>query len=234
MSSMSNLIKNFNENAEGNEKMTNKDLEMFKATGFFDEKSVAIQHIKDFSEILNEQDIDYCVMFGVLLGILRHQDFIPWDDDIDIVIFEYDKFLQRCQQKLEDRGYVIQADIRDGKNCGCRIFHINNSKSGLNPELGFPWIGIWVHETDESNLISFPPETIQYDPEDFFPLQNQKFLGATIRVPNNPVKVLNRYFGVEDWMEYCMPSILDHRKGGPTDFPQEKYRLTEVMSFIGK
>ncbi len=207
---------------------------MFKETGFFEEKSLAIQHVKDFSEILNHHDIDYCVMFGVLLGILRHQDFIPWDDDIDIIIFDYEKFLDRCQQDLEDRGYVIQADIRNGVNCGCRIFHQDNAKSGLNPELGFPWIGIWVHETNESNQISFPPEKIQYDPEDFFPLQDQQFLGCTVKIPDNPVKVLNRYFGEEDWMEYCMPSILDHRKGGPTEFPQVKYRLKEVMDFLRK
>ena len=214
--------------------MTNKDLEMFKATGFFDEKSIAIQHIKDFSEILNKHDIDYCVMFGVLLGMLRHQDFIPWDDDIDIVIFEYEKFLLQCQRALEERGYIIQADIRNGKNCGCRIFHRDNPQSGFKPELGFPWIGIWVHETNESNMISFPPEAIQYDPEDFFPLRERSFLGTTIRIPNNPVRVLNTYFGEEDWMEYCMPSILDHRMGGPTGFPQEKYRLKEVMDFIAE
>ncbi len=217
-----------------NGKMSNKNLEMFKATGFFDEKSIAIQHIKDFSEILNKHDINYCVMFGVLLGMLRHQDFIPWDDDIDIVIFEFDKFLDLCQQDLEDRGYVIQADIRDGKNCGCRIFHRNNSKSGFHPELGFPWIGIWVHETNNADLISFPPENILYDSEDFFPLQEQNFLGTTVKIPNNPVKVLNTYFGEEDWMEYCIPSILDHRKGGATDFPQVKYRLKEVMEFLRK
>ena len=212
--------------------MTNNELDMFKATGFFNEKSIAIQHIVDLSEILNKHDVKYCLMFGVILGILRHQEFIPWDDDIDIVIFEYDKFLERCQRELEDRGYIIQADIRDGKNCGCRIFHSDNSMSGFKPGLGFPWIGIWVHETNDANLISFPPETFQYDPEDFFPLQDHKFLGAIIKVPKNSVKVLNTYFGEEDWMEFCMPSKLDHRMGGPTNFPQKKYPLREVMEFL--
>ena len=212
--------------------MTNNELEMFKATGFFDEKSIAIQHIQDFSAIINKHDIKYCVMFGVLLGMLRHQDFIPWDDDIDIVVFDYELFLEQCQQELEGRGYIFQDDIRNGKNCGCRIFHKNNSKSGLKPELGFPWIGIWIHETNEANLISFPPETIQYDPEEFFPLQEQIFLGATIKIPKNPVKVLNTYFGEDDWMEYCMPSILDHRMGGSTNFSQKKYQLQEVMDFL--
>ena len=212
--------------------MTSNELEIFRATGFFNEKSIAIQHIKDFTEILNKHDIKYCVMFGVLLGILRHQDFIPWDDDIDIVIFEYEKFVAQCQHELEDRGYIILADIRNGKNCGCRIFHKDNPKSGFKAGLGFPWIGIWVHETNEANSISFPPESIQYDHDDFFPLQQQNFLGTIIKIPKNPVKVLNTYFGEEDWMEYCMPSILDHRMGGPTNFPQKKYRLKEVMDFL--
>ena len=65
--------------------MIQGELEMFKATGFFFFFSVAIQHIKDFIEISNKHNIDYCLMFGLLLGLLRHQDFIPWDDDIDIV-----------------------------------------------------------------------------------------------------------------------------------------------------
>lgn len=212
--------------------MIQNELAMFKATGFFAEKPIAVQHLKDFSEILNKYNIAYWVMFGVLLGLLRHQDFIPWDDDIDIVIFEYEKFLERCQQKLEDRGYIIQPDIRNGKNCGCRIFHEENQKTKYEPELGFPWLGIWVHEINEDNSISFPPETIRYDPEDFFPLQQEIFLGVAIRVPKNPINVLNTYFGEEDWMEYCRPSILDHREGCPTNFPQKKFKLEEVMDFL--
>ncbi len=36
-------------------------------------------------------------------------------------------------------------------------------------------------------------------------------------------------------MEYCLPSILDHRKGClPTNFPQKKFRLNDVMRFLGE
>ena len=42
------------------------ELKMFKATGFFDEKAIAIQHIQDFTKILNKHNIDYCFMFGLL------------------------------------------------------------------------------------------------------------------------------------------------------------------------
>jgi len=214
--------------------MTQNELAMFKATGFFDEKPIAIQHIKDFTEILNKYNMEYCVMFGVLLGFLRDQDLIIWDDDIDFVIFEYEKFLEHCQPELTDRGYIIEPDIRNGKNCGCRIFHKGNQKTKHSPELGFPWLGIYVHEINEDNSISFPPEDIRYDPEDFFPLQEENFLETVIKTPVNPVKVLNTYFGEEDWLEYCMPSILDHRQGCSTNFPQKKFRLKEVMEFLKK
>ena len=175
---------------------------MFKATGFFDEKAIAIQHIKDFTEISNKQNIEYCFMFGLLLGLLRHQDFIPWDDDIDIVVFEYDKFIEHCRKDLEDRGYIIQPDIRNGKDCGGRIFHKDNQKTIHMPELGFPWLGIWIPEKNQANSISFPPEDIKYDPQDFFPLQKIRFMGTEIKIPKDPGKVLNTYFGEEDWMEY--------------------------------
>ena len=208
------------------------ELKMFKATGFFDEKAIAIQHIKDFTEISNKHNIDYCFMFGLLLGLLRHQDFIPWDDDIDIVVFEYDKFIKHCGKEFEDRGYIIQPDIRNGKDCGGRIFHKDNQKTIHMPELGFPWLGIWVSEKNQDNSISFPPEDIKYNPQDFFPLQEIRFLGTEIKIPKNIEKVLNTYFGEVDWMDYCMPSVLDHRKGCiPTNFPQKKFRMNDVMSF---
>jgi phosphorylcholine metabolism protein LicD len=215
--------------------MIQDELEMFKATGFFDEKAIAIQHIKDFTEISNKHNIDYCLMFGLLLGLIRHQDFIPWDDDIDIVVFEYDKFIKHCRKELEDRGYIIQPDIRNGKNCGGRIFHKDNQKTIHMPNLGFPWLGIWVPEKNQDNSISFPPEDIKYDPQDFFPLQEIRFMGTKIKIPKDLRKILNTYLGEEDWMEYCTPSILDHRKGClPTNFPQKKFRLNDVMRFSGE
>jgi len=54
--------------------------------------------------ILEENSINYVVFFGNLIGLLRHNDlFIPWDDDIDILISKEDA--DRLKTIFYDQGY---------------------------------------------------------------------------------------------------------------------------------
>ena len=48
-----------------------------------------------FITICNEHDIKYFIIAGTLLGSIRHQEMIPWDDDIDVGILDSD--LQKFQ-----------------------------------------------------------------------------------------------------------------------------------------
>lgn len=52
--------------------------------------------LKDFIEFCEEHDIVYFIDGGSALGCVRHQGFIPWDDDIDVILFrdQYEKFLK--------------------------------------------------------------------------------------------------------------------------------------------
>ena len=64
---------------------------------------------KYFDEIVNifeENNINYVVFFGNLIGLLRHNNlFIPWDDDVDILIDKND--ISKITNIFENKGYTI-------------------------------------------------------------------------------------------------------------------------------
>ena len=61
-----------------------------------------IKILDDAVKIFEKYDIDYFLLAGTLLGAVRHQGFIPWDDDIDIGMTRKDfkKFMKVYKQEL--------------------------------------------------------------------------------------------------------------------------------------
>lgn len=63
-----------------------------------------------FAEICEKHDIRWWLCSGTLLGAARHKGFIPWDDDIDVSMFEEDyRKLEKVLVDLDDKDYFYQC-----------------------------------------------------------------------------------------------------------------------------
>ena len=69
---------------------------------------VLLQAMKDIDKICRENNLKYYLYAGSLLGAMNFKGFIPWDDDIDIVMFPKDyRKLKNIIEKDYDQYYGI-------------------------------------------------------------------------------------------------------------------------------
>ncbi len=65
---------------------------------------------KEFDRICRKHNIKYSMEGGTLLGAVKYHNFVPWDDDIDVIMKrdEYKKFLKIAPKELNEK-YFLQS-----------------------------------------------------------------------------------------------------------------------------
>ena len=106
--------------------------------------AIELDLLREFIRICSEYKLQYWVGFGTLLGTIRHQGFIPWDDDLDVWMprEDYDKLLtipadRICapyflQTTLNDIDYYSAfARLRNSKTTGILVSKNNRCNNGI-------------------------------------------------------------------------------------------------------
>lgn len=70
-----------------------------------DLQQTALNILLDIDRVCRENGIFYMLAYGTLIGAVRHKGFIPWDDDVDIVMTRenYNKFVGIANEKLSPK-----------------------------------------------------------------------------------------------------------------------------------
>jgi len=116
-----------------------------------EQKVIMLDILSEIDRFCTENNLRYSLAYGTLLGAIRHKGFIPWDDDIDIVMDRenYERFCSLFNNKRNDSYKLVSTDNTPGyyllsaKVCDTRTVLVEAVKNPI--ELGV-YVDIFVND----------------------------------------------------------------------------------------
>jgi phosphorylcholine metabolism protein LicD len=146
------------------------------------------------TKVFNEEDIDYWIDFGTLLGIYRDNKIILYDNDIDICIINFDKDkINNCQEKLK-KMYI---NLEDEKTWSAYRCYIN---IGIFNSYKFGFFGdIYINRINNTDYIGATGSNSNISKELIGTPKEYNWEGHILKVPENIEETLKWRYG-DDYM----------------------------------
>lgn len=154
------------------------------------------QLLHDVHQVLENCGIPYWIEAGTLLGAVRHRGLIPWDDDIDIQVFDSSATMlaQKAIPLLQSMGYGFHSLPQEG---GIKV-HCTAEQIKLAPQEALPACDIfYAREKTKGNLFIWGCSA-SFSLVDLLPLKEYAFGPLKVWGPANPLPYLSRLYG-KNW-----------------------------------
>lgn len=143
--------------------------------------------MEDIIRILSNYNKTYFIVWGTLLGAVRHKGFIPWDTDIDVGILKNDceEILKILEKELGNKYYVDTSELNS--NMVIRICFSRINTLHVDIEVWDKKNGVLHFYENEKKYF--------YKEEIFFPLKYFQFEDLKVLGPNKEEEFLKEYYG---------------------------------------
>lgn len=119
-----------------------------------------LQILKALAKILEENNIQWWLSSGTLLGAARHKGFIPWDDDVDIVMLKEDfKRMEKILCAMQDKEFAYRCMRTDIEHVTIfsKFIRREGRINSKNPRLDYyKWTGLWIDIFSIEKTSHFP------------------------------------------------------------------------------
>lgn len=166
--------------------LTSKNVSIFKPKLSLSNHTHMMNLLKLFVSACDSSNIKFFLTHGTLIGAVRHFGFVPWDDDIDVLMStRSQRKLTKAFSKLADNGFVIYK-FRDIH----WKFYAQRST--------YYCVDIFFYENKGSYIKAFHK---RINKKFLFPTKWLPFENFLLPVPKNEFAVLKSLY--KDWNTKC-------------------------------
>ena len=115
--------------------------------------TILLEMLKNITKIFNDAKLPFWIAFGTLLGIRRHNGFIPWDDDADSMTTATIEQFKKIIPKIKQYGYKVN-------------YLKGYKKEGSYPP-SYEYYSILYSETNHNNIDIALMTKVNIDGKDF-------------------------------------------------------------------
>ena len=169
--------------------------------------------LEEFLKKSEYYDLPYLIDGGTLLGAVRHNAIIPWDDDIDIIVFKED--LLKLNTMLNSfNGRIGACEF----GAGYKLYFKDGIKVGKKKEYEwtYPFIDILIVELDNLDRTRYKKNlwrSYYHNKADIYPIREYQLGKFKVKGPNKPIPYLDR--GYRNWDIIAYSHTYDHQLENP-------------------